>query len=234
MTTNPTLTAFLTVAPPAGPARERYFEASAVEPQWVDVDLGQGITITVSADMVKGGGGARLAVWPSTAQRIADRFDALLPTTKIVDSIWRAATVKIAPHPMEPRPGVGRDSNQLLLEHENIINGQVAGRTGLIDGAKKSIVVGGTMAAHPGRLVIYGWHTLAGVPIQGLENDTPSYIHSVTYGQDYSTGVRLVKRMARKNGVPTPLTTLFANPSDARALSAGGVLSPAQLRYPTS
>jgi len=220
--------AFLAAAPPAGAARERYFEAAVDAPTWVPVILSPQVKIMVSADYVAAQG-VRVPLWPSTAQRVADRFGAMLPTKALVDAIWRAATVKVAPRSMTPRADASRDSNKLLAEHEALVNAAIAGRTGLIDGDKKSIIVGRSIPTTPGKVFIYGWHRLNGVPVQPVFGG-----HSSTYGADYSHGTRLVSRTAYLNGVPTPIESLFADPRYAPLLNESGTLTPAMLRYPTT
>ena len=217
---------FLANAPPAGAARERYFEAAVDAPVWVPVNVGNGVVLNVSADYLTAQG-VHIPLWPSTAQRIADRYGALLPTKRIVDLIWQNATVKVSPRSMTPRAGVGRDSNTLIAEHEAIVDAQIAGRTGLVDGHFKSIVVGKSVT--PAVVCIYGWHSTSGVPVQ------PVFCgHSSQYGPDYSHGTRLVSKTAYVNGVPTPIETLFANPATVGLLYDNGTMTPAQLRYPTA
>lgn len=220
--------AFLANAPAAGPARERYFESAVEQPQWSEVVLSPAVTIRVSSDVVKGGGGVRLPLWPSTAQRVADRFGAILPTKKLSDAIWRAATVKLTPRSMTPRADAARDSNRLLAEHEQLVNTQLAGRTGLIAGAKKDVIVGAAIPTHPDAVYIYGWHRSNGQPVQPVFGG-----HSARYS-DYSHGTRLVSRTAYLNGQPVAIESLFANPAYASLLNESGTLTPAQLRYRTT
>ena len=217
--------AFLAAAPPAGAARERYFEAAVDAPTFVRIPLGQGVEVAVSSDYLTAQG-VRVPLWPSTAQRVADRFGAMLPTKALVDAIWRAATVKVAPRSMTPRADASRDSNKLLAEHEALVNAAIAGRTGLIDGDKKSIIVGRSVT--PSVVCIYGWHRLSGVPVQ------PVFCGHGNRYVDYSHGTRLVSRTAYLNGVPTPIESLFANPATAPLLYDNGTMTPAQLRYPIS
>lgn len=219
---------FLASAPPAGPSRERYFEAAVEAPQWSEVVLSPAVKIRVSSDVVKGGGGVRLPLWPSTAQRVADRFGAMLPTKKLSDAIWRAATVKLTPRSMTPRAGASRDSNRLLAEHEQFVNTQLAGRTGLIAAAKKDVIVGAAIPTHPDAVYIYGWHRSNGQPVQPVFGG-----HSSRYS-DYSHGARLVSRTAYLNGQPVEIESLFANPAYASLLNESGTLTPAQLRYRTT
>lgn len=222
-----TMPAFLAAAPPAGAARERYFEAAVDAPTWVPVILSPAVKIMVSADYIAAQG-VRVPLWPSTAQRVADRFGAMLPTKALVDAIWRAATVKVAPRSMTPRADASRDSNKLLAEHEALVNAAIAGRTGLIDGDKKSIIVGRSIPTTPGKVFIYGWHRLNGVPVQPVFGG-----HGATY-VDYSHGTRLVSRTAFVDGRAVPIEQVFADPSLATLVNESGTLRPEALRYPTS
>lgn len=219
--------AFLAAAPPAGAARERYFEAAVDAPTFVRIPLGQGVEVAVSTDYLTAQG-VHIPLWPSTAQRIADRFGAMLPTKALVDAIWRAATVKVAPRSMTPRADASRDSNKLLAEHEALVNAAIAGRVGLIDGDKKSIIVGRSIPTTPGKVFIYGWHRLNGVPVQPVFGG-----HSSAYA-DYSHGTRLISRTAYLNGQPVAIETLFADPRYAPLLNESGTLTPATLAYPRS
>ncbi len=223
-----TMPAFLAAAPPAGAARERYFEAAVDAPTWVPVILSPQVKVMVSADYIAAQG-VRVPLWPSTAQRVADRFGAMLPTKTLVDAIWRAATVKVAPRSMTPRADASRDSNKLLSEHEGLVNAAIAGRSGIVAGHKKDLIVGRTAAAHPDRVTIYGWHRLDGSVVQD-----PSWVHSARYGADYAHGTRIVSRTAYLNGQPVAIESLFSDPRYAPLLNESGTLTPAMLAYPRS
>lgn len=219
---------FLAAAPPAGAARERYFEAAVDAPVWVRIALSPEVSIDVSADVLKAQG-VRLPLWPSTSQRIADRHNAMLPTKTLSDAIWRAGTVKLAPRSMQPRAGVSRDSNRLLAEHNALVDAQIAGRTGLVVGAKKDQVVGRSLETVRNKVFLYGWHQLNGQPVQPMYGG-----HALTYGADYSHGTRLISRTAYLNGQPIAIEQLFASPQYAPLLYDSGTLGPAALRYPTT
>lgn len=223
-----TMPAFLAAAPPVGAARERYFEAAVDAPTWSEVVLSPNVKIRVANDYLTAQG-VHIPLWPSTAQRIADRFDAILPTKALVDAIWRAATVKIEPHPMSYAPLSG-DDVRIIAQHEAIVDSQVTGREGLRDGGFKSIVVGRTLAtpAGAGKVCIFGWHRANGVPIQ------PVYCSHSARFSDYSHGTRLVSRTAYLNGQSVAIESLFADPRYAPLLNESGTLTPAQLAYPRS
>ena len=127
---------------------------------------------------------ARINITPMAAQQVADLFHCFLPTKKMVDDIYKAATVKLEPVPMY----AFRDSTITMWQHHLIIEGQRKGRTGLIAGIKKDLVLSGKLVRDPkkDRVAIYGWHQLDGKPIQ------PLYTGHVNWWVDYSQGTRLV------------------------------------------
>jgi hypothetical protein len=129
---------------------------------------------------------ARIPLTPMTAQIIADSLDCFLPTRKMVDDIYRAATVKLEPVPMYAL----RDSAVTMYHHNLIIEGQRRLRKGLIAGIKKDVVITGKISRDPkpDRVAIYGWHKSDGRPIQ------PLYTGHVNWYVDYSHGIRLVHR----------------------------------------
>ena len=135
---------------------------------------------------------ARVPLTPMAAQTIADSFHCFLPTRKMVDLIYEAATVKLEPVPMY----AFRDSSPTMYQHHLIIEGQRKGRSGLIAGIKKDVVISGKVSrdTKQNRVAIYGWHKLDGAPIQ------PLYTGHVNWYVDYSHGIRLVYRKMKVNG----------------------------------
>jgi hypothetical protein len=131
----------------------------------------------------------RTPLSPHQAQRIADRFNCILPTRKMVDLIYEQARVKLAPVPLLAY----RDSTLSFYHHHLIIEGQRKGRTGLIAGIKKDVILSATVPNHPKphRVAIYGWHLLNGKPIQ------PVYAGHIDSYIDYSHGIRLVYRKVK-------------------------------------
>jgi hypothetical protein len=129
---------------------------------------------------------ARVNITPLAAQKIADSFNCFLPTRKMVDDIYKAATIKLAPVPMY----AFRDSTHTMWHHHLIVEGQRKGRKGLIAGIQKDVVISGKISRDPKaeRVAIYGWHKLDGKPIQ------PLYTGHIYWWVDYSQGIRLVYR----------------------------------------
>ena len=132
---------------------------------------------------------ARIPLTPMAAQQIADRVECFLPTRKMVNDIYRQATVKLEPVPMY----AFRDSTITMWHHHMIVEGQRRGRKGLIAGIKKDVVISEKVSrdARPDREAIYGWHKLDGQPIQ------PVYTGHINWWVDYSHGIRLIYKKIR-------------------------------------
>lgn len=169
----------------------------AVHTSVVDSTSGKTVYATyfVSPDYVSIGTDddwARINITPMAAQPIADRFHCFLPTRKMVNDIYKAAILKLEPVPMY----AFRDSSPTMYQHHLIIEGQRKGRSGLIAGIKKDVVISGKISrdAKPDRLAIYGWHKPDGKPIQ------PLYTGHINWWVDYSQGTRLVSRKIKVDG----------------------------------
>ncbi|MBI5367116.1 MAG: hypothetical protein HZA54_08770 [Planctomycetes bacterium] len=160
----------------------------------------------------------RIPMNPLTAQRLADRFGASLPTRKMVDAIWRQAGVRLAPRPLPASAAMM--SNDYTRTHQRKIEEQRAGRPlgALTAGHKKDVVLSNLLLTRPGRVAIYGWHLTNGSPIQPL-----STVHENTYA-DYSHGIRLIDRTVRVDGVFRDLLDVLRDPALARLLSDEGVM----------
>ena len=157
---------------------------------------------------------------PYTAQRIADRAGCVLPTPKMVDAIYQAATVKLTPSPIPPSPAM--TTVPVFMVHNATVRGQ---RSAVLDqfplgalvaGDKKDIVICQALAANPGRVAIYGWHKPDGTPIQ------PLYLGHFAYWADYSHGVRLVDATMEVDGTRMPSARVLADPNLSALLSAEG------------
>jgi hypothetical protein len=136
----------------------------------------------------------RVPMTPMTAQRLADAWGCLLSTRKISDDVYKAATVKLEPHPMTE----ARESVTTFLQYNDIVEAQrkAAGKTlgSLVAGNKKDVVITNRLDEKPHRIAIYGWHKRDGQAIQ------PLYIGHVDWYVDYSHGIRLIKRAVTVDG----------------------------------
>ncbi|HPM23233.1 MAG TPA: hypothetical protein PLP66_04970 [Phycisphaerae bacterium] len=163
---------------------------------------------------------ARIPMTPLIAQPIADAFECLLPTRKMVNAIYSAATVKLAPVPISPAT-VDIMLATTFYRHHQIIEGQRAGQPLglLVGGIKKDVVITPLLASNPGKVAIYGWHQLNGVPIQ------PLYLGHVDWYVDYSHGIRLVSQTMIVDGVETTVAAVLADPNLCVLLSDEGVVT---------
>lgn len=186
------------------------------------------ITICVMPDYLAVGSDrdfVRVPLGLPAAMRVAERFDMVLPTTRMVDVIYAQANVRLSPSPMEP--GAQMASTNYFLRHNATVEGQrreADSRLGLlVSGHKKDLVLTNRLDRNPGRVAIYGWHRRSGSPIQPL-----STVHGAQYA-DYSHGIRLISRRAFVDGQPIDLRDLLADSRLAGLLSSEGPISNRQL-----
>ena len=169
---------------------------------------------------------------PLLAQRLADALGCSLPTRKMVNDIYAAAGVKLAPAPIPPSPAM--TTVPLFVQHDTLVWSQRAPLLSshplgvLVGGTKKDVVISNKIrtdlkAGVPYPVVIYGWHQLDGTPIQPLYNG-----HGETYA-DYSHGIRLVHNAVLLDGGPTTIQDILRSTALASVLSDEGVIS--QPRY---
>ena len=179
------------------------------------------ITICVTPDYLAVGDDrdfVRVPLGLSAAAQIAEQFNMMLPTTRMVDAIYAQADVRLSPSPMTP--GAQMSSTNYFLQHNATVQGQLGnagGRLGmLVSGHKKDLVLTNRLSSAPGRVAIYGWHRPGGNPIQPL-----STVHGAEYA-DYSHGIRLVSRTAFVNGQAVDLQDLLMDGTYAGLLNTDG------------
>lgn len=134
-----------------------------------------------------------IPVRPALAQRIADLLGCSLPTRKMSDRIYKQANLKMIPEPIPPGkamitvPMFVKHSLLVTEQRRKSLSGQPLGS--LVAGNKKDIVISNKIGTPDGKshVVIYGWHTQNGKPIQPLYNG-----HDADW-VDYSHGVRLIQ-----------------------------------------
>lgn len=166
----------------------------------------------------------RIALSPLSAQLVADRVGALLPTTKLVEVLYQNAQTKLPPRPISPSAWMVRPPE--FLKHDQIIDEQLssstndlhAGVSRLIAGHKKDIVLSNVLEERPHRLAIYGWHNAEGKPIQPL-----STYHGDWYS-DYSHGTRLIGKQMLIDDQVHEVETVLKDDELAPLLSYEGAL----------
>ena len=165
-----------------------------------------------------------------TAQRIADQLGCTLPTRKMVNDIYAAAEVKLAPQPIPPGPAMttvpvfARHNEMVRAARAEFLNQHPLGA--LVAGHQKDLVLTPLLERTTDKVAIYGWQRTNGVPIQ------PLYVKHSANWVDYSQCVRLVRRRMLVNGELTTIAAVLADPALAALLSDEGVIS--KSRYPTN
>jgi hypothetical protein len=164
----------------------------------------------------------RMPMSAPLAQQIADLCDSSLPTRKISDDIWSAATIQLSPYPYSPTY-YNIDSVPVFWLHNQSVETQRAGTTlgDLIGGIKKDVVITPQIATRPSpaRVAIYGWHYTNGTPIQPL-----SLVHESTY-EDYSHGIRLIEKAILVDNIETTVPDVLASSTLNALLSDEGAFS---------
>ncbi|MBT9588811.1 hypothetical protein IV102_36085 [bacterium] len=170
----------------------------------------------------------RIPMDAKTAQRIADQTGTSLPTTKMVDDVYRQADLKLKPQPLPP--GAQMMSSDYYLRHNTMVEQQMASLGAehgqLTAGHQKDLVISNQLTQHPDRVAIYGWHQPNGKPIQPL-----STIHESSYA-DYSHGVRLVGGTMIVDGVERPVAEVLRDPELAGLISKEGVIRDPRVPQP--
>jgi hypothetical protein len=172
-----------------------------------------------------------------TALQVAADYGFVLPTPRMVDAIYDAATVKLAPEPLPA--GDRMRTTDYVVRHNFMIARQRAAQHApqgaLTAGDKKDLVLTDRLLRAPGRVAIYGWHRASHDPIQPL-----STVHGAGYA-DYSHGVRLVSRTVYVNGASRSIDAVLTDPELAALLvrneepvdfDAQGLVSVLQQRKP--
>ena len=164
----------------------------------------------------------RMPMTPYTAQAFCDAFGFVLPTRKMANDIWQAATAHVEPKPLTEL----RESPLTFQQHDGIITDQLKGVNSgaFVAGNKKDIVVSNLIAARPDRVVIFGWHHLTGEPIQ------PMYSGHANWYVDYSHGIRPVRRMMQVDGKRRPFEKILTDSVTLSLLSDEGAIK--MPRYP--
>jgi len=160
-----------------------------------------------------------------TASVVARAFGFVLPTTAIVDAIYRQAKLRLAPLPMSP--GREMTSTAYFAEHDRKIRAQMLRLSPqplgeLAAGHKKDYVLTNRLARSRSQEAIYGWHRGDGAPIQPL-----SLVHGARYA-DYSHGVRLVSETVFVDGVASSFYDLIEKEPQAELLSREGAIQSAR------
>ena len=172
-----------------------------------------------------------------TAQRVADLFECLLPTARMVDQIYRNAPTKLAfidgHYAGTPRAHL-QAASSAYLDHSRAIDAQLRRPPTLLTAGHKKELVITSNYLHQGRhdqhpvpkLAFYGAFTASGEPIQhgAGPRGMPSFAHEPSY-VDYSHGVRLVWPTMRVDGQERPVSDVLRDADLAPLIAAEGAIA---------
>ncbi len=166
---------------------------------------------------------------PIIATKIADSIGCTLPTRKMVNDIYAQAALKLPPLTIPPSGTM--TTVQAFAQHNGMVYSQRSGSLTafplgtLVGGDKKDVVISNLIYSTANRVVIYGWHTSVGNPIQPLSN-----VHADTY-MDYSHGMRFIQNSVIYNGTPTTVKAILQSSTLNTLLSDEGVINPPEYPY---
>lgn len=129
---------------------------------------------------------------------LCDAWGCEVPTSALVDAIWRAADLRLNPYGLMRNFRIPKDmaSPEAYASQRRAIEREIQRVTGGRGGQQLPSweILAGThkdFAILPGgRTDLYGWHLLSGVPIEkGATSHNEAYV-------DYSQGWRPVRRVA--------------------------------------
>lgn len=167
------------------------------------------ITVYASPDYLAIGTNAdffRMPMSAPLAQQVVNLLQCSMPTRKLVNDIYTASTVKLAPFPFSPATYDIDSVDTFWLSQQAIENQRTGQALGQITGGiKKDVVITAEVRPAPLRVAIYGWHQLNNQPIQPL-----SLVHENTY-EDYSHGIRLIWNQIDVDGTTYSLPDLVAS-----------------------
>lgn len=183
-------------------------------------------TFLVSADALRIGDAhdsVRINASARTTQRIADRLECALLTTRLCDLVWEQATVRIPPCFGAPDPTMANTSR--MLAHHRRVEERVAGRTGLIENVGKHWVLTNRLAGSRDRAANYGWYDPGAAHRHGRHTlwQPLGLAHDLDH-VDYSQVVRLVRQRCTVDGAERDLLEVMTDPALAGLVSSEGPL----------
>lgn len=152
--------------------REKYIEeqvyAGNFEAKWTDLTRlvdGVELKLRVMEDALKING-IRVNVSATAAQRLADLFDASLPTAMVADMMYVAATRVATPCPMPISSTVAA-----MTKHSQNVDKLMKSTTGLVSTVGKHWVLDQKIEGSNTKACNYGWH-FRGQNFQGINGFT--------------------------------------------------------------
>jgi peptidoglycan hydrolase-like protein with peptidoglycan-binding domain len=193
---------------------------------------GHVIELSVSADALRLGDetdSVRITVNATTAQQIADHFDALLLTPLVSDRIRAAAAVVLEPATQPAGPTMATTAR--MVEHSRAVDARRAAAGGapgsLTATVGKDWVLTNRLWGLPDRAANYGWHTSSAAyaaVTPALHVLQPLGIAHNRFHVDYSQTWRGMRRSCRVDGEVRDLVEVLRDPVLSRLVSHEGPL----------
>lgn len=172
---------------------------------------------------------------PILAQKVADLLKCSLPTKKMIDQIYKNASIKLSPQPIAPTKSM--TTLPIFIAHNDSIKTQLKpyltnhDNSALTAGNKKDVIISNKIYSEKTpKVVIYGWHKMDGRAIQPVYNK-----HTNTWA-DYSHGIRLIRQKVNitdieiiagkttTKSIKTTIKKLLQNPGLYSLLSDEGMI----------
>ncbi len=173
----------------------------------------------------------RVPMTPKSAQAIATRWRAILPSRKLARAIYQAADARI---PMATfSPGADMTSPAKWREDDAVVASRLPDQRArllagqLVAGHRKDIVIGPGLDGS--KVAIFGGARSAPDPKANPADPWAWQPYSTVHGADYadhSHGVRLILDRGYLDGVETPLADIFQHPTLHRLVSDQGPFRP--------
>jgi len=177
----------------------------------------------------------RVNVTAVLAQKLADIFDASLPTAMVADMMFAAAVRRAAPCPVQIST-----STASMIKHSQSVDKQLKnqGTTGLVATCGKHWVLDKKLESKPQAACNYGWH-FNGSSFQGIKGFSPAsseaghnvrVIQPNTTGHDalhvdYSQICQLVSQTCWIDNVEMKFSDILKDPAYADLVSHQGALN---------
>ena len=194
---------------------------------------------------------------PVSAQLVADKLDAVLPTGRICHAIYKQAAEKNRINAIErdywqpnnslrrtAQPGRTQASTAAYLEHSEAIQAKMkaAGISlgELVAGHKKDVVIARRLLADVNKVAFHGFYDSKGYPHEPCyenpdrkpkptcDKDSPTVAHHRRFS-DYSQGVRLVNPWMIVNGERKKVADVLADKDLSLLVSNEGAIVPARI-----
>lgn len=177
-------------------------------------------------------GDVRVNVSAAFEQKLADLFDASLPTAMVADLMYVNASRKAEPRPMKISSSV-----ESMIAHSNAVGKQLTATTGLVSTTGKHWILDKKLEQLPGRACNYGWHftgpsykgitgfaAASGYTSKNVKVIQPNATAHDALHSDYSQVCQLIAQKCWINGCEYKFSEVLKDPTLAVLVSHTGQL----------